>query len=181
MPNTALYGHSLIINPSLRMYQEIPPCRGSSIGSVKINTSLPMMRECIVLDKVYCTALGKVSERSSLPDVEHPLLYYHWSTSRCKTIYPISNSSFFQRLLKDIHICMSRGRIWMINIDGSVEKRSPLSAIEHPLLYDQHGKTFHETRRKGLAKVLEKRSTLSTAEHQRQKLIREGDRRKKLS
>ena len=66
----------------------------------------------------------------------------------------------------------------MINIDGSVEKRSPLSAIEHPLLYDQHGKTFHETRRKGLAKVLEKRSTLSTAEHQRQKLIREGDRRK---
>ena len=67
----------------------------------------------------------------------------------------------------------------MINIDGSVEKRSPLSAIEHPLLYDQHGKTFHETRRKGLAKVLEKRSTLSTAKHQRQKLIGEGDRRKK--
>ena len=52
-PNTsrfeAVYGHSLIINPSLGMYQEIHPCRASSIDSVKINTSLPMMRECIVL------------------------------------------------------------------------------------------------------------------------------------
>ena len=42
----AVYGHSLIINPSLGMYQEIHPCRVSSIDSVKINTSLPMMREC---------------------------------------------------------------------------------------------------------------------------------------
>ena len=49
-PNTsrfeAVYGHSLIINPSLGMYQEIHPCRASSTYSVKINTSLPMMREC---------------------------------------------------------------------------------------------------------------------------------------
>ena len=44
----AVYGHSLIINPSLGMYQEIHPCRASSTYSVKINTSLPMMRECIV-------------------------------------------------------------------------------------------------------------------------------------
>ena len=29
------------------MYQEIHPCKASSIGSVKINTSLPMMRECM--------------------------------------------------------------------------------------------------------------------------------------
>ena len=42
----AVYGHSLIINPSLGMYQEIHPCRASSTYSVKINTSLPMMREC---------------------------------------------------------------------------------------------------------------------------------------
>ena len=43
----AVYGHSLIINPSLGMYQEIHPCRTSSTYSVKINTSLPMMRECV--------------------------------------------------------------------------------------------------------------------------------------
>ena len=42
----AVYGHSLIINPSLGIYQEILPCRASSTYSVKINTSLPMMREC---------------------------------------------------------------------------------------------------------------------------------------
>ena len=42
----AVYGHSLIINTSLGMYQEIHPYRASSIDSVKINTSLPMMREC---------------------------------------------------------------------------------------------------------------------------------------
>ena len=51
-PNTsrfeAVYGHSLIINPSLGMYQEIHPCRASSTYSVKINTSLPMMREWVV-------------------------------------------------------------------------------------------------------------------------------------
>ena len=41
----AEYSHSLIINPSLGMYQEIHPCRASSTYSVKINTSLPMMRE----------------------------------------------------------------------------------------------------------------------------------------
>ena len=46
----ALYGQSLIINPSLDMYQEIRPCRANSIDSVKINTSLPMMREC----NIYC-------------------------------------------------------------------------------------------------------------------------------
>ena len=44
----AVYGHSLIINPSQGIYQEIHPCRVSSIDSVKINTSLPMMRECNV-------------------------------------------------------------------------------------------------------------------------------------
>ena len=30
------------------MYQEIHPCRASSTYSVKINTSLPMMRECSI-------------------------------------------------------------------------------------------------------------------------------------
>ena len=44
----AVYGHSFIINPSLGMYQEIHPCKVSSIGSIKINTSLPMTRECFV-------------------------------------------------------------------------------------------------------------------------------------
>ena len=51
-PNTsrfeAVYSHSLIINPSLGMYQEVHPCRANSTYSVKINTSLPMMRECVV-------------------------------------------------------------------------------------------------------------------------------------
>ena len=42
----AVYGHSLIINPSLWMYQEIHTCRARSIDSVKINTFLIMMREC---------------------------------------------------------------------------------------------------------------------------------------
>ena len=36
----AVYGHSLIINASLGMYQEIHPFRPMSIHSVKINTSL---------------------------------------------------------------------------------------------------------------------------------------------
>ena len=47
----AVYGHSLIINPSLGMYQEIHPCRASSTYSVKINTSLPMMGECQIHDQ----------------------------------------------------------------------------------------------------------------------------------
>ena len=50
-PNTsrleAVYGHSLIINPYQGMYQEIHPCMAGSIDSVKINTSLLMMREWI--------------------------------------------------------------------------------------------------------------------------------------
>ena len=44
----AVYDHSLIIIPYQGMYQEIHPCRASSIGSVKINTSLIMMRECAI-------------------------------------------------------------------------------------------------------------------------------------
>ena len=51
-PNTsrlkAVYGHSLIINLSLGMYQQIHPSRAVSIYSVKINTSLLMMRECCI-------------------------------------------------------------------------------------------------------------------------------------
>ena len=61
----AVYGHSLIINPSLGMYQEIHPCRVSSIDSVKINISLPMMNECqILVHSVYsqpAIAVGDVS------------------------------------------------------------------------------------------------------------------------
>ena len=49
----AVYGHSLVINPSLRMYQEIHPCRASSIDSVKFNTSLPMMREWICFLHIF--------------------------------------------------------------------------------------------------------------------------------
>ena len=41
----AVYSHSLIIDPSLGMYQEIHPWRASSTYSVKINISLLMMRE----------------------------------------------------------------------------------------------------------------------------------------
>ena len=44
----AVHGHSLIINLSLQMCQEIHPCKTYSINSVKINTSLAMVRECIV-------------------------------------------------------------------------------------------------------------------------------------
>ena len=51
-PNTsrleAVYGHSLIINPYQGMYQEIHPCMAGSIDSVKINTSLLMMREWLI-------------------------------------------------------------------------------------------------------------------------------------
>ena len=50
-PNTSLvfveHGHSLLINPSLWMYQEIPPSLPISIDSVRINLSLVMVRECI--------------------------------------------------------------------------------------------------------------------------------------
>ena len=45
----AVYGHSLIINPYQGMYQEIHPFRAGSIGRVKINTSLLMMREWHIL------------------------------------------------------------------------------------------------------------------------------------
>ena len=43
----AVYGHSLIINPYLGMYQKIHPRdrRAVSIGNVKINTSLIMKRK----------------------------------------------------------------------------------------------------------------------------------------
>ena len=41
----AVYGDSLIIDSSTGIYQEIHPCRASSIVSIKINTSLLMMRE----------------------------------------------------------------------------------------------------------------------------------------
>ena len=51
-PNTsqleAVYGHSLIIISYQGMYQEIHPCMAGSIDSVKINTSLLMMRECTI-------------------------------------------------------------------------------------------------------------------------------------
>ena len=40
----AVYGHYLIINPSLGMYQEIPPYRAISFCSVKINTFQEMRR-----------------------------------------------------------------------------------------------------------------------------------------
>ena len=40
--------HSLIINPYRGMYREKHPFRPGSIGSVKIKTSLLMMRECVV-------------------------------------------------------------------------------------------------------------------------------------
>ena len=44
----AVCGHTLIINPYQGIYQEIHPCRAVSIGRVKINTSLLMMRECVI-------------------------------------------------------------------------------------------------------------------------------------
>ena len=61
----AVSGHSLIIYPSLGMYQEINPCRASSIDSVRINTSLPVMRECAVnpLLKAGHSKLGALSLR----------------------------------------------------------------------------------------------------------------------
>ena len=36
----AVYGHSLVINPSLGIYQEIHPCGAISIYSAEINPSL---------------------------------------------------------------------------------------------------------------------------------------------
>ena len=41
----AVYGHSLVINPYQGMYHKIDPCRAGIIGSVKIDTSLLLMRE----------------------------------------------------------------------------------------------------------------------------------------
>ena len=62
-PNTsrlqAVYGHSLIINPYLGRYQEIHPCRVVSIGSVRINTYLIMMREC----KIHCCTCVEISRQ----------------------------------------------------------------------------------------------------------------------
>ena len=64
-PNTsrleAVYGHSLIINPYQGMYQEIHPCMAGSIDSVKINTSLLMMRECTV-SHCYVPLLQRAGE-----------------------------------------------------------------------------------------------------------------------
>ena len=73
-PNTsrfeAVYGHSLIINPSQGMYQEIHPCRVSSIDSVKINTFLSMMRECV-----------------SPPNTSLLSAVYLYNTSRFEAVY----------------------------------------------------------------------------------------------
>ena len=79
-PNTsrfeAVYGHSLIINPSLGMYQEIHPCRVSSTYSDKINTSLPMMREWYLPDsKVYVWNIIQRSFRIRTGPV-HLCLYF---------------------------------------------------------------------------------------------------------
>ena len=52
----ALYGHSLIINPSQGMYQEIHPCRASSIGSFKINTAISWENDqchCFSFSRLY--------------------------------------------------------------------------------------------------------------------------------
>ena len=89
----AVYGHSLIINPYQGMYQEIHPCMAGSIDSVKINTSLLMMREWIIyqsffLDQVDdgCTLLLKFITRmrsntwpKKIPDqVDDGWLWQRW-------------------------------------------------------------------------------------------------------
>ena len=52
VPNTsrpeAVYGHSLIINPSVVMYQEIHPYSAVNIDSIIITTCLIRMREWIL-------------------------------------------------------------------------------------------------------------------------------------
>ena len=77
----AVYGHSLIINPSLGMYQEIHPCRASSTYSVEINTSLPMIRECVVrcplynmVDQTAIVQPGQIWKR-------HRIRIFKWSYS----------------------------------------------------------------------------------------------------
>ena len=64
----AVYGHSLIINPSLGMYQEIHPSGVFSIGSVKINTSLQCSGNVLNFH-------GFESQEKTLPDqgLEWPL------------------------------------------------------------------------------------------------------------
>ena len=57
----AVYGHSLIINPSPGMYQEIHPCWVISIDSVKINTPLLMMRKCHILSSVLFCCVNFIS------------------------------------------------------------------------------------------------------------------------
>ena len=42
----AVYGHSLVVNPSLGMYQAIHPYSAMNFDSLKINTSLAKMKEC---------------------------------------------------------------------------------------------------------------------------------------
>ena len=49
---------SFNITPVVSGYQEIHPYSAMNIDSVKINTSLIMMKECIVLDP-YCTPQSK--------------------------------------------------------------------------------------------------------------------------
>ena len=75
-PNTsrfeAVYGHSLIIDPSLGMYQEIHPCRASRTYSDKINTSLPMMREW---NMFVFSVFWMLANRTLLcPRIEYPSL-----------------------------------------------------------------------------------------------------------
>ena len=48
-PLDVVYSHSLIINPSPGMYKKIHPYSAIRIDSVPINTSLVMLRECILL------------------------------------------------------------------------------------------------------------------------------------
>ena len=72
-PNTfqldAVYNHSLIINPSLGMYQEIHPYRAISIGSIKINTSLRMRREWITTSR-FPSNLWDVQPNTYIPPLK---------------------------------------------------------------------------------------------------------------
>ena len=61
-----MYGHSLITNPSLGMYQEIHPWRAMSIDSVKINTSLIMMREWRVHSVCQIASRGELEMKKIL-------------------------------------------------------------------------------------------------------------------
>ena len=124
----AVYGHSLIINPSLGMYQKIHPHRAMSIDNVKINTSLLMRREWVVPSNLKISLSPQ--EISPAIVVSSPLPHYKLSNSaltsrnsfgdqskRLSTQIKFWAKDDFQNKHQSLKICTKIFKMWT-NLSG---------------------------------------------------------------